>query len=774
MTGGSAPRRGLLLGTSIVLAVGLVTGVTALMAAVTDLSAARLDRAAITLLDRSETATFVMTAELFTPGGVPEEAGDQAFADLAQAAASYRPVQEGQLSGPGAAIVTDLLNQPELSLHQARQGAPDGVVELLDHLDLVGGEILAKISGPTLRKSPEVQDYLLAVSSYPGRDNVGQDLRTNAVTRLDHVAASLVSSAQGKTVTFAVLTGLLAVGMVLAAWRWWRTRPRGQEQEVKPAKERLVDQWQRFTGKNDDYDQLPEVEIIGPPGAGAASRPTPDRALVPLAAASTRRSKAPTPTKGVTDLASSLAEPVGTGAAAPGGVAAAASASPTADAPSRPTAFSPAKWSWPATAPDAKAVDLPKSAASLADGAVKPASQATSAATSAAVDTSWPTATGATKATADSTPTTASGATAEPLHPTPGVRPTAFSQLAPNQGARPPVDSELASASTGNPAHSTTGARPTAFSQLAPHQGARPPVDSELTSASTGSPAHPTTGARPTAFSQLAPHQGARPPVDSELASASTGSPAQPTTPSASQDRLRAAAASQFKPPASKPQPPASRPGFPGSVEHQPVAASNPSPPGIPPVARPTPWGTTALPVSAPLGAIQTPIAQVMSEALAQVSRPHQVRWSIRSQVALPAQLAPRLAQLVADLADAATAKNPALVVLVTVNTAGAVLYVTVSDRAAAGPDGPFGLGHRSRPINAVAERIGATLATRAGPGGRGTDVTIALPLPSEAPAGRQGTASASQIEAPSDPWHNLVPQARRSGSAGASSANFG
>jgi len=162
-----------------------------------------------------------------------------------------------------------------------------------------------------------------------------------------------------------------------------------------------------------------------------------------------------------------------------------------------------------------------------------------------------------------------------------------------------------------------------------------------------------------------------------------------------------------------------------------------------------------------------------MSEALAQVSRPHQVRWLLRSQSALPADLAPRLAQVVAELIDAATAKNPALVVLVTVNTAGAVLYVTVSDQAAIAPDGPFGLGHRSRAINAVAERMGATLASRAGPGGRGSDVTIALPLPN-AVHEDEAPAQPGQGDKPTDPWHTLAPHARRQDSASQSPSPFG
>jgi len=133
--------------------------------------------------------------------------------------------------------------------------------------------------------------------------------------------------------------------------------------------------------------------------------------------------------------------------------------------------------------------------------------------------------------------------------------------------------------------------------------------------------------------------------------------------------------------------------------------------------------------------AAEQPIAltQAMTEALAQVSRPHQVRWSLRTESELPAALAPRLAHVVAELIDAATAKNPALVVLVTANQAGPNLYVTVSDRAAGGSNGRFGLGSRSRAIQAVADRMGASLTSRAGPGGRGSDVTVSLPLQPEA-----------------------------------------
>jgi hypothetical protein len=109
--------------------------------------------------------------------------------------------------------------------------------------------------------------------------------------------------------------------------------------------------------------------------------------------------------------------------------------------------------------------------------------------------------------------------------------------------------------------------------------------------------------------------------------------------------------------------------------------------------------------------------------------------------------MAPRLAHVVAELIDAATAKNPALVVLVTARTQDNVLYVTVSDRSGVPASDNLGLGGRVRAIHAVVERMGASLAARPGPGGRGTDATVIVPLPPSGPKG-------------ADPWDLLAPTA--------------
>jgi hypothetical protein len=120
-------------------------------------------------------------------------------------------------------------------------------------------------------------------------------------------------------------------------------------------------------------------------------------------------------------------------------------------------------------------------------------------------------------------------------------------------------------------------------------------------------------------------------------------------------------------------------------------------------------------------------LTAAMTEALAQVNRPHQVRWALNGDLAIPAILAPRLAHVVAELIDAATARNPALVVLVTARHQGGALAVTVSDRSnVTASQAP---GNRARAINAIVARIGGTLVARPGPGGRGTDAMLTVPL---------------------------------------------
>ncbi|MDR1798412.1 MAG: hypothetical protein LBR19_00790 [Bifidobacteriaceae bacterium] len=122
-------------------------------------------------------------------------------------------------------------------------------------------------------------------------------------------------------------------------------------------------------------------------------------------------------------------------------------------------------------------------------------------------------------------------------------------------------------------------------------------------------------------------------------------------------------------------------------------------------------------------------IEDTLAEALAQVARPHQVRWAITSTVALPAAVAPRLAHVVAELVDAATAKSPSLAVLVSAQSNEAVLQVAVSDRAPGAAFGSAALGPRAHAVQALASRMGAALGVSPGQNGRGTCVRVTLPL---------------------------------------------
>jgi len=558
----------------VVLAIGLITGIAALSAALADWSTARLDRSTTTLVVLSEAAKDALLEERAQGDDLPSSATDQAFTALADYAADHPVDLSSTAPSSQAAAIKAFLDAPTQALAESRLLSANGHTELLDDLDLVSGQAMASLAGPSLKNSPEVRNFVALVSNYPSREALSQDMRANALTRVDHAVDSLTRTAQGRSVTLAVVTALLAAGTVLTTWRWWRSRSSREARHAEPLGQRLSTRWQHFTGKQDDYDQLPEAKLIGPPGLGAASRP-----------------------------------------------AMAAQAPASATAVTKP----------------------------------KPAAQ-----------------------------TVAAKSTSQANRPA-ATRPTEPKRTAPAQ-ARPATP------------------KPTVADRPAPKPA--PPATTQL-------------------------------PIQTQAAIGWLTAPPQSRRPAA-------------------------------------AAVSNSGPVRQSPATRPTPWGTTALPQTAPPGAAQTHIAQVMSEALAQVSRPHQVRWSIRSQVTLPAGLTPRLAQVVAALIDVATAKNPALVVLVTVNTAGAVLYVTVSDRAAAGPDGPFGLGHRTRSINAVAERMGATLAARAGPGGRGSDVTIALPIPAVPLLSPKTTAPASVAGTPDDPWHNLVRQARTVGTNDRSPAVFG
>jgi hypothetical protein len=125
----------------------------------------------------------------------------------------------------------------------------------------------------------------------------------------------------------------------------------------------------------------------------------------------------------------------------------------------------------------------------------------------------------------------------------------------------------------------------------------------------------------------------------------------------------------------------------------------------------------------------QVVVPDVLKEALAQVARPHQVRWAIQTMATLPETVAPRLAHTVAELIDAAAAKSPALAVVVAARSDKTRLTITISDRAPDAVPGRLALGPKPGAVLSLVRRMGATLTASPSAGGSGTDTILALPL---------------------------------------------
>jgi hypothetical protein len=125
-------------------------------------------------------------------------------------------------------------------------------------------------------------------------------------------------------------------------------------------------------------------------------------------------------------------------------------------------------------------------------------------------------------------------------------------------------------------------------------------------------------------------------------------------------------------------------------------------------------------------------VTDVLKEALAQVSRPHQVRWAIQTMATVPEALVPRLAHVVAELVDAAAAKSPSLAVRVAARSTATRLIVTVSDRAPAEPPGHLALGPKPGAVFSLIRRLNGSLTGSPAAAGGGTDTILTVPIPTD------------------------------------------
>jgi hypothetical protein len=149
-----------------------------------------------------------------------------------------------------------------------------------------------------------------------------------------------------------------------------------------------------------------------------------------------------------------------------------------------------------------------------------------------------------------------------------------------------------------------------------------------------------------------------------------------------------------------------------------------PPPPGTVPAA---PTQTEPPPPGAkPQG---VPLIDVLRETAAQLSRPGQVRWATPTPVQIPAFQAPRLAHAAAELVDAASGKGAETAVLVSAETQGGRLALTIRDAAPGAARGEVALGPRPQVVLALVRRMGATLTASPGRSGQGTDTVLSLPL---------------------------------------------
>jgi hypothetical protein len=128
-------------------------------------------------------------------------------------------------------------------------------------------------------------------------------------------------------------------------------------------------------------------------------------------------------------------------------------------------------------------------------------------------------------------------------------------------------------------------------------------------------------------------------------------------------------------------------------------------------------------------GADVVSIGEVLSETVAQIARPHQVRWSVQTMATLRQALAPRLAHTMAELIDAAQAKSPAVAVTVTVRSDRQRLVVTISDRAANCRPGQLTLGAKPAAVLSLVRRLGASLTASPRQTGAGTEAILTVPL---------------------------------------------
>jgi hypothetical protein len=122
-------------------------------------------------------------------------------------------------------------------------------------------------------------------------------------------------------------------------------------------------------------------------------------------------------------------------------------------------------------------------------------------------------------------------------------------------------------------------------------------------------------------------------------------------------------------------------------------------------------------------------VTDVLKEALAQVARPHQVRWAIETMATVPEAVAPRLAHAAAELIDAAATKAPSLPVHVSARSSQTDLIITVTDQAAEPAPGSLALGHKPAAVLSLVRRLRGSVVASPATTGNGTDTILTVPL---------------------------------------------
>ncbi|MDR1823913.1 MAG: hypothetical protein LBR27_01005 [Bifidobacteriaceae bacterium] len=672
---GPRPYRGLVTATAVVLGLGAALGGYSIWSTAGALSDAKSDQRVVQLFLEADRAQIALAAEqVDSSTALRTETTDQ-FRAIGNTATSQGINNLGIDASESGAQVMTLLKDPVRALGVARQQGGNALTVLSLTLDQVPSQCASAIRDTSLGRN--AQDYAakIAAASASAAENAQE--REAALDKMVKAASSLRSSASARVLVAVFGTAIALVGLIWALTRLTRGRR-------------------------------------GPAASGAPkARPakTPKAPKAPKVPALPRRERASAKAKAAAVEAMPLAPDEAVAVPAPATMA----------PPHAPALSDATEMLFHYEAPHTL---RPPHAPVRAAGAQPPRALAGRGPASSQPQPGH-------QAQPPGRPSLPDGApTGRPARPQPPEVPWAPSG-APATPARVPAPSLVDRFAPAAPLRPVTGPNATLRPVTGQGQALRPatganPVVRPVTGPNAG--LRPVSGPIPAARPRPAAGGGGTHP-----SSLPTSQPAGALTPAAKGVYARSVRPASYAPSAAVRRQTAAAAGAPittvaGRASSRPAnqpAANSFSVPG------PAYPATASVPPLAGLFGLEPPLSleDTLAEALAQVERPHQVRWAIAATAQVPATIAPRLAHVVADLVDAATAKSPALAVLVSAQANDTVLQVAVSDRAPGPPPGRDPLGPRAHAIQMLAGRIGATVRATPGAGGRGTDVRITLRL---------------------------------------------